>query len=64
MTDLLAGADLGGVREHEGGEMAVPATLRDRLREARCGPVGRQNRRPEEGDASRPGYRKTMGGRE
>ena len=31
VTDLLAGADLGGVREYEDGERAVPAALRDRL---------------------------------
>jgi 7,8-dihydro-6-hydroxymethylpterin-pyrophosphokinase len=31
VTDLLAGTDLGGVREHGGGEQAVSTTLRNRL---------------------------------
>ncbi len=61
VRDLLARADLGGVREYEGGERAVPAALRDRLCEARDGSVGQQNRRPEVGDVSRPG--KIVGGR-
>lgn len=39
VTDLLAGADLGGVREYEAGERAVPATLRGRLGAARSGSV-------------------------
>ncbi len=31
VTDLLAGTDLGGVREYEGGEQSVAATLRNPL---------------------------------
>jgi 2-amino-4-hydroxy-6-hydroxymethyldihydropteridine diphosphokinase len=53
VTDLLAGADLGGVREYGGGEKAVPATLRDRLR---AGQVRRTG-------SPTAGYRKVGGGR-
>jgi 2-amino-4-hydroxy-6-hydroxymethyldihydropteridine diphosphokinase len=31
VTDLLAGTDLGGVRDYEGGEQTVAATLRNSL---------------------------------
>lgn len=31
VTDLLAGTDLGGVREYEGGEQSVAATLHNSL---------------------------------
>lgn len=53
VMDLLAGADLGGLWEYGGGEKAVPATLRDRLR---AGQVRRTG-------SPAAGYRKVGGGR-
>ncbi len=62
VADLLAGVDLGGVGEYEDGEEAVPVTLRNRLRAAQEGAVGRQDRRPEGRIALRPGRREIQGG--
>ncbi len=62
VADLLAGEGLGGIREYEDGEEAVPVTLRGLLRRAQGRSVGGQNLGPAGGDASRSGRQGIEGG--
>ena len=55
-------SDLGGIREYEDGEEAVPVTLRGQLRGAREGSGGRRDRRPEGTMGLRPGRGYIEGG--